>query len=106
MTRKTTRKAPISAYVLAVAEELTAEGWRSEALCAQADPEVFYPVDESWSEPAKRVCAGCPVAAQCLAYALIAGEPHGVWGGLTTDERHLVRAALISSPLDSAERAA
>jgi WhiB family redox-sensing transcriptional regulator len=81
------------------------QDWTAEALCAQTDPEVFYPFNEQWSGSAKRVCAGCPVMAQCLAFALVTDEPHGVWGGLTTEERTLVRTALIGS-LDSGERAA
>jgi hypothetical protein len=31
---------------------------------------------------ARRLCEGCPVMAQCRAYALEAGEEYGVWGGL------------------------
>ncbi len=64
----------------ALADPVAGLEWRKQAHCAETDPEVFYPTDEKWSEPAKRVCAGCPVAAQCLAYALVAGEPFGVWG--------------------------
>lgn len=38
-------------------------------------------------QQAKAICATCPVRAECLAVAVAAGERHGVWGGLTSDER-------------------
>ena len=38
-------------------------------------------------ELAKKVCAECPVAAQCRAHSLAFEEPFGTWGGLTEDER-------------------
>ena len=37
------------------------------------------------------VCDGCPVQAECLAYAIATGQQHGVWGGKTQQElRRLV----------------
>jgi WhiB family redox-sensing transcriptional regulator len=36
---------------------------------------------------AKAICAGCPVLDDCRNYAIAAGEPVGIWGGLTEDER-------------------
>lgn len=30
---------------------------------------------------ARRICAACPVARQCLTAALVQGERYGVWGG-------------------------
>jgi WhiB family redox-sensing transcriptional regulator len=42
---------------------------------------------------AKAICARCPVAADCLAWALGAGEPAGIWGGTTPEERRLSRRA-------------
>ncbi len=98
MVRRITRgRAPNEAQILAVADQVIAGDWRSEAACATADPEAFYPDDENRSRAAKTVCAGCPVVAQCLAYAFTANEPFGVWGGLGTDERDFVRTALMSS---------
>jgi WhiB family redox-sensing transcriptional regulator len=60
----------------------------------QADPELFFPVAKygpgaSETDRAKAVCAGCPVRRQCLQYALATRQMHGVWGGLTEDERQL-----------------
>ncbi|OZC42613.1 hypothetical protein CH286_25540 [Rhodococcus sp. WWJCD1] len=38
-------------------------------------------------QEAKEICAQCPVVSRCREYALQAGEPYGVWGGLTATER-------------------
>jgi WhiB family redox-sensing transcriptional regulator len=70
--------------------------WTVSAACAQADPEVFFPVagrfgsDEA-VKAAKGVCAGCPVRRECLEYALGNGEAHGIWGGATPAEREKMR---------------
>ena len=59
--------------------------WES-ALCAQVDPELFFPEKGGTSAPAKAVCAACPVTALCLVTfgPLVAG---GVVGGRTARER-------------------
>jgi WhiB family redox-sensing transcriptional regulator len=62
--------------------------------CADvSDPDLFFPVSRPGSrryaqeaKPAKLICGGCPVRAECLEYALEAGE-EGVWGGTDDDER-------------------
>ena len=61
--------------------------WRDEGLCAQTDPEAFYPEKGHSPKPAKKVCADCPVQALCLEYALAHDERYGVWGGLSERER-------------------
>ncbi len=55
--------------------------WMTSALCAQVDPELFYPEKGGSTREAEQVCAACPVRAECLAYALAHGERFGVWGG-------------------------
>ena len=61
--------------------------WQVDALCLEAGAENFFPeVDES-PNPAKKVCAQCPVQEQCLAYALLNKERHGIWGGTTVHDR-------------------
>ena len=42
----------------------------------------------------RSVCARCPVASECLDYALDLGTKVGIWGGLTERERRRVRAIL------------
>lgn len=64
------------------------EGWRDEALCAQTDPEIFFPEKGQATGPALRVCAGCPVRAACLADALARRDTtFGVLGGMTPRQR-------------------
>jgi len=62
-------------------------GWWFEGVCAQTDPEVFFPEKGGSVREAKAVCARCPVRAQCLAHALAHGERFGVWGGFSEPER-------------------
>ncbi len=67
------------------------EGWRERALCAQTDPEAFYPDKGGSARQAKKVCSDCPVTAQCLQWALDKGEHWGIWGGLSERERRHLR---------------
>jgi len=64
--------------------------WHDRARCAETDPEMFFPENGESARPAKRVCAGCEVAAECLQDALDRGERFGVWGGLSERERRVL----------------
>lgn len=61
--------------------------WMESALCSETDPDAFHPEKGGSTAPAKRVCAACPVRAECLEYALRHKEREGVWGGLAPRER-------------------
>jgi WhiB family transcriptional regulator, redox-sensing transcriptional regulator len=71
--------------------------WRQRAACAApgVDPELFFPLPGQHGKAAraKRVCAGCPVKAPCLADALAmpAGLDEGIRAGTTREERHRLR---------------
>lgn len=66
--------------------------WEDRALCAQTDPEAFYPEKGGSARAAKRVCAACEVIGECLEWALIPGNaPYGVWGGLAENERRKLK---------------
>ena len=67
--------------------------WMRDGLCAQTDPEEFFPGKGSDTRPAKAVCAGCPVLDECRTYAL--GRPglSGIWGGTSERERKALRRA-------------
>ncbi|MBM0201933.1 WhiB family transcriptional regulator [Micromonospora sp. STR1s_5] len=62
--------------------------WSEAGLCAQTDPEAFYPEGGRSATQAKRICRSCEVRPQCLTYALVTGEAHGVWGGTSANERN------------------
>lgn len=61
--------------------------WRLSALCAQADPEAFFPAWGESTHTAKRICRRCEVRADCLKDALEHKDAFGVFGGLSPRER-------------------
>jgi WhiB family transcriptional regulator, redox-sensing transcriptional regulator len=68
-----------------------AQSWQQRALCAETDPETFFPDRGGSTREAKRICTGCEVRAECLEYALANDERFGVWGGLSEQERRRLR---------------
>ncbi|MGO1320102.1 MAG: WhiB family transcriptional regulator [Galactobacter sp.] len=66
-------------------------GWQTEALCAQTDPEAFFPEKGGSTRDAKKVCSSCTVRQECLDYALDNDERFGIWGGLSERERRRLR---------------
>jgi WhiB family redox-sensing transcriptional regulator len=58
-----------------------------EGVCAQTDPEAFFPEKGGSTREAKAVCRVCPVREACLNYALDRQERFGIWGGLSERER-------------------
>ncbi len=75
----------------AVADDDNPLAWQSDSLCAQTDPEAFFPEKGGSTRDAKRICTGCSVRAQCLEYALENDERFGIWGGLSERERRKLR---------------
>lgn len=70
--------------------------WRHHAACRDEDPELFFPVGTSGPAvlqiaEAKTVCRRCPVASECLSWALDSGQDAGVWGGMSEDERRALK---------------
>lgn len=84
--------------------------WVDHALCAQVDPEIFFPErgQDCGTETlrcrfeftrcraceARSVCHDCPVILQCRSFAL--NSPlfvDGIWGGLSTQARSDYRAS-------------
>lgn len=69
-------------------------GWQEYAACGGADPEQFFPGKGGTNaNPAKRVCARCPVRAECLRFALANDITHGVFGGLAPRTRRPLQDA-------------
>ena len=76
--------------------------WQQNAACRGLDTEQFYnpdrargPNKRAREAAAKAVCAQCPVVQSCLNWALTAGEPYGVWGGTTPEERSAFRSDIV-----------
>lgn len=70
--------------------------WRDHALCRDTDPELFFPVGATGValtaiDQAKQVCGECHVSAECLDFALDTNQDSGVWGGLSEEERRVIR---------------
>ena len=67
------------------------QSWHESALCAETDPEAFFPEKGGSTREAKRICSGCEVRAESLEYALANDERFGIWGGLSERERRRLR---------------
>ncbi|MFV0435573.1 MAG: WhiB family transcriptional regulator [Leucobacter sp.] len=76
-------------------DENEALAWQADALCAQTDPEAFFPEKGGSTREAKRICESCEVRAECLEYALENDERFGIWGGLSERERRRLRREAI-----------
>ncbi len=80
------------------AMDIERAGWRDDAACMHADPDLFFPVGTTGPalrqiDEAKRVCLACPVRTPCLEWALGQGILSGIWGATTEDERRAIRQA-------------
>lgn len=69
--------------------------WQERALCAQTDPEAFFPEKGGSTREAKRICLGCEVRDECLEYALANDERFGIWGGLSERERRRLKRGIV-----------
>jgi len=65
--------------------------WQVDSLCAQTDPEAFFPEKGGSTREAKKICSSCEVRSQCLEYALENDERFGIWGGMSERERRKLR---------------
>ena len=69
--------------------------WQERALCAQTDPEAFFPEKGGSTREAKKVCLACEVRVECLEYALAQDERFGIWGGLSERERRRLKKRVV-----------
>lgn len=68
--------------------------WMEDAACAQIGPGLFYVGEKAQAreyDAARSVCNTCPVKVDCLEFALEVDDRHGMWGGLSPQEREKVR---------------
>ncbi|MFA5565151.1 MAG: WhiB family transcriptional regulator [Acidimicrobiia bacterium] len=72
--------------------------WQVRAACRGPQKVVFYPPSQferkrdklERERRAKKICSECSVRQACLDYALAIRDPHGIWGGLSENERQLL----------------
>jgi WhiB family redox-sensing transcriptional regulator len=72
------------------------DDWRMRAACRTEDPELFFPIGNTGPallqiEEARSVCRRCPALEDCMTWALTTGQDHGVWGGMSEDERRALK---------------
>lgn len=74
--------------------DLAPPAWVAEALCGEVGGDLWFPdkdgsgdSGQSHASGAKATCLACPVRVECLQHAIETNEPHGIWGGLTPNER-------------------
>ncbi|MDP3971677.1 MAG: WhiB family transcriptional regulator [Candidatus Nanopelagicales bacterium] len=74
--------------------------WRHQAACRDEDPELFFPIGNIGPallqiDEAKRICQSCQVRELCLQWALETCQESGVWGGMSEDDRRLLRRRAV-----------
>jgi WhiB family redox-sensing transcriptional regulator len=88
------RGRPLSIIGFSAVALANTESWSELASCRETGPddETWFP-EAKWGRAtdAKRIFQRCPVRRECLEYALKHGERFGVWGGLTSKERQVLR---------------
>jgi WhiB family redox-sensing transcriptional regulator len=83
-----------------------------EPKCASIDSDLFYGKDpdepgyskfqiERQYDLAKKICSGCIHKIECAEWG-IQNEDHGLWGGLTPNERRKLRRRRESKAKDTA----
>jgi WhiB family transcriptional regulator, redox-sensing transcriptional regulator len=82
--------------------------WRLRAACRFIDPELFFPISNSGPSlnqvtMAKTVCTTCEVRPACLAFAVRTRQIHGIWGGMTEDERDMTVSPIAGAVEAAAE---
>jgi hypothetical protein len=112
MTRRRAIQPPLPLNILEMPAPLRAElrthitpDWVEQAACASAhvDPDWWFtPADDPSQTVARNVCASCLARRSCLAQALVADEPHGIWGGFDETERVWLHLAVAEGTRVSA----
>jgi hypothetical protein len=78
-----------------VMDMLLGPEWARDAACKDLEPEeadaLFFPERGGKGNAGRALCRRCPVAAQCLEFALTEGEAFGIWGGTSERERRVLR---------------
>lgn len=69
------------------------QDWKQHAACRGMDASLFFPErgDTAPVRAAQAVCRTCPVAEECLSYAMALNEKFGIWGGTSERQRRAMR---------------
>lgn len=77
------------------------EAWVEDALCPETDVDAFFVEKGGNGRDAYKICARCPVAVDCLRWALEHDEPWGIWGCHSPRERLRLKSKRnCKQPLD------
>lgn len=80
------------------------ENWRDQALCKTKAVQIdFFSDDKHLIKLAKSICSQCPVAHECLTFAVTNQEKFGVWGGFTPRERNKITRSIINLTKEEAK---
>jgi WhiB family transcriptional regulator, redox-sensing transcriptional regulator len=95
-TLRANRGGSVSLLATSFALGAADHSWRDQALCRDTDPELFFPIGTTGFallqlEKARQVCGECQVRAECLEFALETNQDSGIWGGLSEEERRVIR---------------
>jgi WhiB family redox-sensing transcriptional regulator len=92
--------APASAPLLELLSDEDEPAFDGSQLCAQVDPELFFPQKGGTTRPAKSLCSSCDMLVPCRRWALTArvgGYPiDGVWGGTSQRDRERIRRSVAA----------
>ena len=67
--------------------------WAEQAVCRSVDPDMWFPdegLNNRWN-PVFKICASCPVRAECLREAFDLDMQYGIWGGTTANKRSKIK---------------
>lgn len=73
--------------------------WQTRAACRDVDPELFFPPSDDDTSvivaghlaAIAPICGSCPVATECLRFALDTGQDYGLWAATTPTDRRAIR---------------
>jgi WhiB family redox-sensing transcriptional regulator len=77
-----------------MSDRLPGNEWTDRAACKGVDLAVMFPGNGRSFTAARKICAGCPVVAECGTDALLSGVKYGMFGGMSPDERSAMRGKL------------
>lgn len=75
-----------------LAEHDERQRWRERAACRGRTDVSWFPASPDAAAPALAICARCPVIAECAIEADERPEEHGIWAGLTEQQRRRRRS--------------